>query len=180
MQQRFAVVTRLEELGTAVAGGGGCSGGCGCGCSRVGSGRRGRRCRRRVERTLTAQVAQQPFAVPRKAEGFQEGRPKFGRHDVVQDGIDGRVDVEHDATEIEHVVVGLGPDVFYLLGAAQNNPQREYAKWQQAQEEEDDHGSQHGHYLASRPRVRVVAGVRRRHLRPVVHRSSVNMSACLF
>ena len=34
-------------------------------------------------------------------KNFSKTFTKFGRHDVVEDGIDGRVDVEHDAAKVE-------------------------------------------------------------------------------
>lgn len=66
---------------------------------RTGSGaRRGRR----IEGALSAQVAQQslPPTGPREAKSLEESCAEFGRHDVVQNGIDGRIEVEHDSTKV--------------------------------------------------------------------------------
>lgn len=77
-----------------------------------------------------------------QAEQSQETVAKFRRHEIVQDGVDGRVEVDHDATEIdEHVVV------FGTLLQAPIVDDREQAERQKANEEAHHHRSQHCHHL---------------------------------
>ena len=87
---------------------------------------------RRIERALSAQVSQQTFlpSSPRQSERFEEGRPEFGRHDVVQDGIDGRIEVEHDAAKVQRVVISFDAHRFHLLVRRQDDPQRKNAERQ--------------------------------------------------
>ncbi len=117
---------------------------------RCGSGgRAGRGCR--IEGALSAQMSEKslPSAGPVESERFEEGRPEFGGHDVVEDGIDGGIEVEHDSTKVEHVVVRLGSHHLDVLVRRQDEPQREDLEGQEADEEEDDHRAQHRHHLSS-------------------------------
>lgn len=68
---------------------------------------------------------------------------ELGGHDVIEDGIDGRVDVEHDAGKVEHDVKRLDGDDVHYLDLQGDDPQREDLKGQHAGEEEDDDGGQH-------------------------------------
>ena len=139
----------------------------------AGRGRMGGRARRggRVEGALAAQVAQEPLAPPgpREPEGFEEGRPEFGGHDVVEDGIDGGIEVEHDSTKVEHVVVRLGSHHLDVLVRRQDEPQGEDLEGQEADEEEDDDRAQHGHHLATGPQVGVDVVRPGRHRRRRLH-----------
>ena len=142
----------------------------------------GARRRRRVERALPAEVTQQPLAPagPREAERLEESRPELGRHDVVEDRVDGRVEVEHHPAEVEGVVVGLHAETLHVLVGRQDDPQREEAERQQADEEEDDHRAQHGHHLAAGAQVRVDAFGSRSHRRRRLHLPKENITAISF
>ena len=49
-----------------------------------------------------------------------------GGHGVVEDGVDGRVDVEHKATEVEDVEVELRVDVVGYLVRGDHDPHRQH------------------------------------------------------
>ena len=60
----------------------------------------------------------QPMPLVRfpQSEGPQEGLPELGRGQIVQDGVNGRIDVAHDPAEVEQIVElfhGQGPDVWH-------------------------------------------------------------------
>lgn len=120
-------------------------------------GRAGRGCR--IEGALSAQMSEQslPSAGPVESERFEEGRAEFGGHDVVQDGINGRIEVEHDSTKVEDVVISLDAEVFNVFVRRQDEPQGENAEGQEADEEEDDNRAQHRHHLAPGPQIGVDA-----------------------
>ena len=102
----------------------------------------------RVERALAAEMAQQSLAVPRQSQRFEEGRPELGRHDVVQDGVDGRVEVEHDPAEVEPREPGHRV-VRDVLVRRQDEPQRQHPERHQADEEEHHHRTQ----LPNHPKI---------------------------
>ena len=75
----------------------------------------------------------------------QETVPELGGHEIVQDWIDGGIDVGHDATEVQDVVVGLqSKDVFLRC---HDDPEGESAEGHKADEERQHHGAKHHHYL---------------------------------
>lgn len=119
-------------------------------------------------------MAQQTFspAGPSQSERFEESRAEFGRHDVVQNRIDGRIEVEHDTTEIQSVIVSFNTHRLHLLVGRQDDPQRENAERQQTNEEESHYGAQHGNHLAACSQVWVDAVAPGRYRRRCLHLQS--------
>lgn len=76
-----------------------------------------------------------------------EALSELGRHDVVQDGVDGGVDVEHDPREVEEQVEGFHINDIENIDLQSHDPQGEDLEGQHAREEEADHGEQHCHHL---------------------------------
>lgn len=54
-----------------------------------------------------------------EAEEAQETVSELGRHQIVQDRIDCRVEVDHDATKIDHHVENFGTNTLRLLEQTQ-------------------------------------------------------------
>uniref|UniRef100_A0A182M9A1 Uncharacterized protein n=1 Tax=Anopheles culicifacies TaxID=139723 RepID=A0A182M9A1_9DIPT len=63
------------------------------------------------------------------AEQLQEPVAKLRRHQVVQDRIDGRVHVQHDAAEVQQYVEPLDTDRNDRLARHDNDPQGERPEW---------------------------------------------------
>lgn len=89
-----------------------------------------------------------------EATETQETVAEFGGHEVVQDGIDGGVDVGHDATEVEDVVVGLQSQDGFLR--CHDDPEGESAEGHEADEERQHHGAKHQHHLLPVPQNAVL------------------------
>ena len=81
------------------------------------------------------------LTVPRQSQRFEKGCSEFGRHDVVEDWIDGRVNVDHDATEVECREPCFRVICKVLVGS-QNKPQRQHSERHQTDEEEHHHCAQ--------------------------------------
>lgn len=92
--------------------------------------------------------------VPAQAAEQQtpEAAAELRGHQVVEYRIHGRVEVQHEAREIQQIVVSGDTQTFHILGAGRDHPQREGAKGQQAHKEAGDDGHQHkDHLLAMLP-----------------------------
>lgn len=76
-----------------------------------------------------------PTQTAAHAAQAREAVAELGRHQVVQDGVDGRVEVEHDAAEVEQVVVALDAQRRHRLRGHDDDPQGERPERQQTQEE---------------------------------------------
>lgn len=101
----------------------------------VAVGRRGRRVQRRtVDGALAGDGRPQ-------AEQAQEAAAEFRRHQIVEDGIDGRVQVSHNAAKVDDGEVRVGRDLDV-------GHQRDHTERQQAHEEAHHHRAQHGHHLS--------------------------------
>lgn len=79
--------------------------------------------------------------------------PKLGRHQIVENRIDGRVEVEHNAARVQNAVIVVQFHAHQVIAGRQNYPQDEDAERQQAQEEGHHHRDQHGDHLFSGSRV---------------------------
>lgn len=99
---------------------------CRAGRVRVGHGRTG-------DCALTGETLQ--------AEQSQEAVAELGRHQVVQDRVDSRIQVNHDAAEIDEHVEDFGTYAFGFL------EQRQQPIGQQANKKADHHSAQHRHHL---------------------------------
>lgn len=104
----------------------------------AGSGGRGR-----VKGTLPAEVL---LAALYAAEAH-EAVAELGGHKIVQDGVDGRVKVEHDPAEEEQVVVAGRAQRHHVLRGDDDDPEGEGPERQQADEEGQHHRTQHHHHL---------------------------------
>lgn len=113
--------------------------------------------RRRGHRALAAQVPVGPRAAAQAAQP-PEPVAELGRHQVVQDRVQGGVDVHHDPAEEQQQVEVLDADQLHdvVVGRRQDDPQDERAERQQAQEERRDHRAQHEHHLPAVPERRSV------------------------
>lgn len=80
---------------------------------------------------------------------FLEPLAKLGRHDVVQDRIDGRVDVKHDSREVQEKVERFNIHYVKYINLQGDNPQGENLEGEHACEKEADHRDQHCHHLLS-------------------------------
>ena len=60
---------------------------------------------------------------------------ELGRHQVVENRVDGRVEVDHDAAEIKQVVVALNAQRHHRLRRNDDDPQGQRPERQQTQEE---------------------------------------------
>lgn len=79
---------------------------------------------------------------------------EFGRHQIVEDGVDGGVEVEHNATQIQEAVVGVDADIMDCVAISDYYPQSENAKREEASEERHDHGHQHQHHLEQKQEIK--------------------------
>lgn len=106
------------DAGRGASGGGG-----GSGAARVG--------RRRSHRALAAQVPVVPRAAAQAAQPA-ESVAELGRHQVVQDGVQRRVYVQHDAAEEQQQIELLDADQRHdvVVGRRQDDPQDERAERQ--------------------------------------------------
>lgn len=102
----------------------------------------GRRCR--VERPLSAEV--QVWLSSESTE-TRETVSELGGHEIVEDRVDGGVDVGHDTTEVEQVVVDLDVEGEDGLFWRHDDPECKGAERHQAYEEREYHGSKHHHHL---------------------------------
>jgi len=135
----------------------------GRGRGRAAVGRAARVRRGRRHRALAAQVPVGPRAAAQAAQP-PEPVPELGRHEVVQDGIERRVYVQHDAAEEQQQVKVLDAQQLHdvVVGRRQDDPQDERPERQQAHEEGHDHGAQHEHHLPAVPERRPVGVGRHR------------------
>lgn len=72
-----------------------------------------------------------------------ETRAEFRTHQVVEDGIYGRVQVDHYPAEVEDVVVLLHAQPVHVFLRYYYDPEREHSKWYETQEEAQNYGAQH-------------------------------------
>lgn len=63
-------------------------------------------------------------------EELLEALAELGRHQVVQDRIDGGVQVEHDPAKIKQIVIRLHAQTLQIFIRSDDDPQREHAKRQ--------------------------------------------------
>ena len=52
---------------------------------------------------------------PRQSERLEESGAEFGAHHVVEDRVDGRVEVQHHATEIERLFLNISNEFQIIL-----------------------------------------------------------------
>lgn len=128
-----AVAQSLAHILRCDAGGGG---GCVCGICVL------HWCRAAFK-ALTLVHVPPPFA----ATQFPEALSEFRRHQIVQNGIDGRIQVEHDATEVQAIVVAFEAESLHHFIGHNDDPQCEYAKRNEAKEKGQNHRAKHEHHL---------------------------------
>lgn len=87
--------------------------------------------------------------VPAQAAEQQtpEAAAELRGHQIVEYWIHGRVEVQHEAREVQQVVVAGNAEMFHILRIGRDHPQREGAKGQQAHKEAGDDGHKHEDYL---------------------------------
>lgn len=95
---------------------------------------------------LSVANGQQTVAVEELLETLTE----LGRHQVVENRIDGRVQVQHDPAEVQQVVVGLHAQTLHVFVRCNDDPQGEHAKGQEAGEECHYDSAQHENDLLAR------------------------------
>lgn len=78
-----------------------------------------------------------------------EAPPELWWHQVVQDRIDGRVQVDHDPGRVQYDVVVLEAQVQERVFRDQYDPHGEHAEREQAHEERQDDGGQHEDHLSA-------------------------------
>lgn len=101
-------------------------------------------------------LAEEPVST--QAEEPAEAFPELGRYGIVQDWIDGRVDVEHDTTKIEEVVEYLQAHMRLDGTWRRDNPQDEDSIWQEAKEKAEHHGHEHEDHLPPCPHLGLLRG----------------------
>ena len=72
-----------------------------------------------------------------------------GGHCVVEDGVDSRVDIEHQAAEVEDVEVHFYVDMVQDFVRGDHHPHCQHFEREETGKEKHDHCAQHDHYLAS-------------------------------
>lgn len=77
----------------------------------------------------------------------EESLPELRGHQVVQDWIDGGVQIEHHPAEVEQGEVTLDAKVDDHFDRDDQDPKRECSKRQQTQEETEHHCAEHQHHL---------------------------------
>lgn len=77
--------------------------------------------------------------------------PKFCRHEIVEDGIDGRVHVRHRPAEVEYIEILLDTQVLNRLCGRRDVPGQKDPKGHQTQEEGEYDSPKHENQLASGP-----------------------------
>ena len=80
---------------------------------------------------------------------FSETFTKFRAHDIVKDGVDGRVDVKHHSGEVKEQVESLDVDDVEDVSLQSDDPQGQDFKWQHTCKEKYYYCSQHGNHLFS-------------------------------
>lgn len=95
-------------------------------------------------------VAMASSAPAASLEDASEAVSELGRHDVVEDGVYCRVDVEHDSGKVEEGEVGLFVDDVHDVDGRGHDPQGQQLEGQDAGKEDDHHGKEHAHHLATR------------------------------
>ena len=75
-----------------------------------------------------------------------------GGHRVVQDRVDGGVDVEHQAAEVEDVEVELEVDMVEYLVGGDDHPHGQHLEGEETGEEEEDDRAEHHDDLPPAPR----------------------------
>lgn len=108
------------------------------------------------QRTLPVQVV---LVFRLETQQFAKAVSELGRHQVVEYRVHCRVQVQHDATEVQQVVILLDADAVDHFGRFYDNPQRQRSERQQTQEERHNYRSQHHDHL---PPVAERGTVRRR------------------
>lgn len=76
-----------------------------------------------------------------------ESFAKLGGHEIVEYRVHGRIEVQHDAAEVEQTVVASQADVVQRLLCAEDDPQGEHSERQQADEEGEHNGAEHEDHL---------------------------------
>ncbi|CAD1475321.1 unnamed protein product, partial [Heterotrigona itama] len=82
-----------------------------------------------------------------KAAKPEESLPELRGHQIVQNWVDGGVQVEHHPAEVEQGEVTLDTEVDDHFDWDDQDPKRQRSKWQQAQEETEHHCAEHQHHL---------------------------------
>lgn len=83
------------------------------------------------------------------AQQPQEALAELGRHQIVQNGVQRRVDVQHDPAEVQQRVVAVDAELQNRLRRHNYNPERERAERQQTNKETKNDGAEHKHHLLS-------------------------------
>lgn len=82
---------------------------------------------------------------------------ELGRHEIVQDRIDGGVGVLHDTRKVEENVVSLDSQALDSIWE-NDDPEGEDAKGKQTEEKRENHSSQHHDDLSASTLVTGLAG----------------------
>jgi len=72
-----------------------------------------------------------------------EAAAELGGHQVVQDRVHGRVQVEHKAREVQQIVVAGDAQALHIFGAGKDHPQGEGSEGQQADKKAGHDGHEH-------------------------------------
>lgn len=81
-----------------------------------------------------------PTIAPESTEPH-ESIAELGGHEVVEDRVDGGVDVDHDSGEVEQVVVRLDVEREHCFLWCHDDPEGEGAEGHQTHEEGQNHGA---------------------------------------
>lgn len=103
---------------------------------------RGRRSSPQKNRVLAPQPADTLEAVS-----------ELGGHQIVQNRVDGRVEVQHDSAEVKDVVVPLHTQAVHLFRGHEYEPEGEDPERDETDEEQEDYSAQHEDHLLSGTRV---------------------------
>lgn len=114
-----------------------------------------------AQRAVAHPPKPKPIPIPR---ANQKTIPKLGTHQIVQDRIRHRVQIDHDAAEVQKDVVAFRAQFVNRLFGRNDNPEGERAERDQTDEETDDDGAEHEEDLAPRPRRITVAVERGRRI----------------
>ena len=82
-------------------------------------------------------------------EDLAEPLSELGGHQVVEDGVDGGVDVEHDAAKVEEEVEGLNVNHLKEVDGESHDPEGEDLEWEHARKKDGHHDHQHVDNLLS-------------------------------
>ncbi|KDR21337.1 hypothetical protein L798_03970 [Zootermopsis nevadensis] len=90
---------------------------------------------------------------PSQPAHTHESVSKLRGHQIVEDWVDGRVEIQHGSTKVQDVVVTLYAEAMNLLRGHKYEPDGKYPEGNETDKERENDGAQHEDHLLSGTRV---------------------------